>query len=160
MKRRSWLAGVAAALLGGLAKSARAQKPGDVGYPYGDLKDVSLQGHLLPLGELLGRKYGAKARGGGAETQLALALPEGQLYTFLDNENYRKLTAAMKPGAPVSVKARLFPRSMILEVLEFGTAPEEALKRRFFCEVCVIYTEEFGPCVCCGKEMQLLREGQ
>lgn len=160
MKRRSWLAGAAATLLAGLGRPARAQKPGDVGYPYGDLKEVSLQGTLMPLGELLGRKYGAKARGAGPETQLALALPEGQLYLFLDNEVYRKLTVAMKPGSAISVKARQFPRSMILEVLEFGTAPAEALKRRFFCEVCVIYSDEFGPCVCCGKEMQLLREGQ
>lgn len=160
MKRRSWLVGAATALLTGWVRPAQAQKPGDVGYPYGDLKEVSLQGHLIPLGELLGRKYGAKAAGGNAAPQLALALPEGQLYTFLENESYRKLTAAIQPGKPVSVKARLFPRSMLLEVLEFGAASAEALKRRFYCEVCAIHSEEFGPCVCCGKEMELVREGQ
>jgi hypothetical protein len=160
MKRRSWLAGATVALLAGLNRQAAAQKPGDIGYPYGDLKEVTLQGRLLPLGDLVARKYGARLQGAGPERQMALVLPEGQLYTFLDNEAYRKLTATMASGAPVSVKARQFPRSMLLEVLEASSTPEEALKRRFFCDICVLYTEEFGPCVCCGKEMQPLRAGE
>lgn len=145
-----------AAMLAG-ALGARAQKPGDVGFPYGDLKEVTLQGRLVRLGDLLARKYGAKAAAGG-EPQWALVLPEGQLYTFLENETGRKLLASPPPGGAVEVRARLFPRSMLLEVTGFRGIPEETLRRRFHCGVCNITTEEFGPCACCGKEMEPVKE--
>lgn len=146
----------AAALLLGAA-ALRAQNPGEPGFPYGDLKEVTLQGKLISLQDELARKYGARVAGGGSEKQWALALPEGQYYTFLDTEGYRKLAGANLHNQPVEVRARLFPRSQILEVLSFKAAPAEALKRRFHCGVCEIYTEDFGPCACCGKEMQLIR---
>jgi hypothetical protein len=146
------LAGVA---LGGFR--AAAQQPGDLGFPYGDLKEVTLRGRLVSLGEELPRKYGARAAGGAAQTQWALALPEGQYYTFLDNEGYRKLVAAKPADGAVEVTARHFPRSMLLEVLRFSPTPAEALQRRFHCSVCDIYAADFGPCACCGKEMELLK---
>ena len=142
------------------AVRAGAQKPGDVGFSYGDLKEVTLRGKVIALGEELARKYGARTTGAGPEKQLGLALPEGQLYTFLDHEQYRKLVAASAAGSTVEVKARQFPRSMLLEITAFQPTPAEALKRRFHCGVCAIYTEDWGPCVCCGQEMQVVKDGQ
>lgn len=145
-----------ASLLFGAA-ALRAQNPGEPGFPYGDLKEVTLRGKLVSLQDELARKYGARVAGGGAEKQWGLALPEGQYYTFLATEGYRKLAGANLQGQAVEVKARLFPRSQILEVLSFQPVSAEGLKRRFHCGVCEIYTEDFGPCACCGKEMQLIR---
>lgn len=145
--------GVAAAFLGAAAGLRAQQKPGS---PYGDLKEVTLQGRVVSLADEMARKYGARVSGGAS--QLALALPEGQLYTFLDTEGYRKLGAATGPGKTVEVRARHFPRSMLLEVLSFKPLPAEAVQRRFFCEVCTIYTEDWGPCVCCGKEVEPLKD--
>jgi hypothetical protein len=149
---------LAAAIGAGAALQARAQKPGDVGFPYGDLKEVTVRGRLVSLGDELSRKYGARVRGGAAEEQLALALPEGQYYTFLDNESYRKLAAANLKGQAVEVQARHFPRSMLLEVLQFKSLPAASVTRRFYCSVCDIHAADFGPCACCGKELEAVRE--
>ena len=144
---------LAAGAVAGAALRSHAQNGGDVGFPYGDLKEVTLQGRMVHLGDTLARKYGARPAADGPK-QWALALPEGQLYTFLDTDAYRRLVAGREPGQPVEVKARHFPRSQLLEVREFRTLPAEAVRRRFFCPVCVITTEDWGPCVCCGKEME------
>jgi hypothetical protein len=159
MRRRRLLRWIAASTAVSAAESTvvLAQNGGDVGFAYGDLKTITLQGRLIPLGDVLARKYGARAAGGGAEKQWALALPEGQIYTFLDNEGYRKLLAANVAGRALEVTARHFPRSMLLEVLSFKEIPAEVVKRRFYCSVCAITTEEFGPCVCCGREMELVK---
>jgi hypothetical protein len=139
-------------LLGGSALRVGAQKgAGEVGFPYGDLKEVSVAGRVISLGEVLARKYGARSPV-GTPHQVALASPEGQLYTFLQNDTTAKLTA-LPAGSAVEVKARLFPRSMLLEPVSFKQIPAEAVKRRFYCEVCAIYGEEWGPCICCGKEV-------
>jgi hypothetical protein len=130
----------------------------DLGFPYGDLKEITLRGKLVSLGDELSRKYGARVTGGAPQAQLALALPEGQYYTFLDQEAYRKLAAANLLGRAVEVKARHFPRSMILEVLEFKPAPAESIQRRFYCGVCDIYASDFGPCACCGAEMKVISD--
>lgn len=148
---------IAAALLT-LAAGAgiRAQqKPG----AYGDLKEVALQGKLVSLGEELARKYGARPLATGAVVQWGLASPEGRLYTFLDTESYRRLTAEFRGGKAVEVKARHFPRSMLLEVLSFRALPAETVQRRFFCDVCTVYSDDWGPCVCCGKEMEPIGRG-
>jgi hypothetical protein len=147
-----WLLTAAAVSL--VAGSLRAQNNGAAGFTYGDLKEVTLQGKLVSFGDEMARKYGARTAGGAAEKQWGLALPEGQLYSFLDNDNFRKLTAGSPANQPVEVRARQFPRSMLLEVLSFKPVPAEAVKRRFYCRTCDIYTDDWGPCVCCGKEMQ------
>jgi len=133
---------------------ATAQKAGDQGFSYGDLREVTLRGRLVSLGEELSRKYGARTAGAGPEGEWALALPEGQLYTFLRNDASRKLLANRPKEGAVEVRARLFPRSMLLEVLEFQPIPAESIKRRFHCDVCNLDTEDWGPCVCCGREMK------
>jgi hypothetical protein len=158
MKTALWgTALLAGALL--LSGAPRAQdNPADRGFPYGDLKEVTLQGKLISLGDAMARKYGARLTGAGPEKQWAFALPEGQLYTFLDNEAYRKLLAATKADAPVEVRARHFPRSMLLEVLTFRPVAAETVRRRFHCSVCNISTEDWGPCACCGREMEPVRE--
>src|SRR5437870_1626491 len=104
MPKAGWSGWAVAAVLalGTAAGALRAQnRPGDVGFPYGDLKEVTLQGKLISLGDELARKYGARTTGASPEKQWALALPEGQLYTFLDNEAYRKLAAANLGGQAV-----------------------------------------------------------
>lgn len=163
MPRRNWVpwaaAGSTLLLLAGSALQAQI-KPGDVGFPYGDLKEVTLRGKLVALGDELSRKYGAKAAGGGTEKQWGLALPEGQYYTFLDNRGYRELTAGEPAGKTVEVRARLFPRSMLLEVVAFKPTDAEALQRRYHCRVCNIDAKDFGPCACCGKELELVPPGK
>lgn len=156
MRRRSWLAAAGGVVTLLASLRAWAQQAGDVGFPYGDLREVRLEGTLTPLAPLLERKYGARTDG-SAGRQLALVLPEGDLYTFLENARFRAL-AELGPGVTVSVSARRFPRSHLLELLSFERVAAEHVRRRFFCDVCVIYGEEFGPCVCCGKEMQVVRE--
>src|SRR5919202_14498 len=89
-----WTAAVAAVSLLACRMLPAQNNGGDAGFSYGDLKQVTLQGKLISLGETMARKYGARTTGAGPEKQWALALPEGQLYTFLDNESYRKLAAA------------------------------------------------------------------
>ncbi len=148
----------AAALACGVALGAAAQKGGDMGFPYGDLKEVTLRGRMVDLGPELTRKYGARTTGAGPEKQWALALPEGELYTFLDNEHSRKLTQGSAAGRAVEVKARLFPRSHLLEVVAFRETDAAPLKRRFHCGICNITTEDWGPCACCGREMEPVRE--
>lgn len=148
--------GLAAAVLLGAAALRAQNNPGDVGFPYGDLKEVTLQGKLISLQEVLPRKYGAKA-GGGSETQWALALPEGQVYTFFQNEAYHKLVAARPADGAVEVKARHFPRSMLLEITSFQPVAAQGLQRRFYCKVCDIYAQDWGPCACCGKEYELVK---
>jgi hypothetical protein len=158
MRRRRLLRWIAAT--SGVTAAERSvvlAQNGDAGFAYGDLKTVTLQGKLIAIGDVLARKYGARVTGGGSEKQWALAQPEGQIYTFLDNEGYRKLLAANLADRPLEVTARHFPRSMLLEVLSFKEIPAEAIKRRFYCSVCAIATEEFGPCVCCGREMELVK---
>ncbi|HEU4752982.1 MAG TPA: hypothetical protein VFU47_07720 [Armatimonadota bacterium] len=155
--RLGWIAaGMAAGMGLGAGLQAWAQKPGDVGFPYGDLKEVTLRGRLVSLGEELSRKYGAK-RTAGAPAQWALALPEGQYYTFFENESYRKLIAGKPADGAVEITARHFPRSMLLEVVQFKPIAAETLKRRFHCSVCDIDSDDFGPCACCGKEMELVK---
>lgn len=144
-------------LLGAGILRAQGQQPGDVGFAYGDLKEVTLRGHLVSLQDEMAKKYGARIAGGGPEKHWALALPEGQLYTFLDTEGYRKLLAANLANQAVEIQARHFPRSMLLEIRSFKPTDAEALKRRFFCAVCTIYTTDWGPCACCGKEMEPIK---
>lgn len=150
-----WAAAAAICLFAGAPRAGG--KPVDGGY--GDLKEITLQGRLVSLGDELSRKYGARIAGGAAEKQWAMALPEGQLYTFLDNEAYRKLAAMKGADQAVEVRARHFPRSMILEVLSARLVAAEGLKRRFYCDVCAIYADDFGPCACCGKEVELVKPG-
>jgi len=149
--RRQTLATAAASLLAGARPlPAQERRGGELG----DLKDVKLQGRLVDLGQLLARKYGARTNGAGPEKQWALVLPEGQLYTFIDNDRYRQLLAAKLFDKPVEIEAHLFPRSQVLEVTAFRSIPEDTLRRRFYCNVCAIHFDEFGPCVCCGEEVQ------
>jgi hypothetical protein len=150
----SWLIAVAALLAVGATLRAQ-EKPGS---PYGDLKEVTLRGRLVGLAEEMARKYGAKVPPGGKE--LALALPEGQLYTFLRTDGYRKLEESQAAGKPVEVRARLFPRSMLLEVLSFTPIAPESVQRRFYCDVCAIYMDDWGPCVCCGKEVEPVKDAK
>jgi hypothetical protein len=131
------------------------QKPG----MFGDLKDVTLRGKVVSLGDELARKYGAHVAP-GAVPQWGLASPEGQLYSFLETETYRKLVAANLASKAVEVEAHLVPRSMLLEVTSFKALPEAAIQRRYFCDVCTLYADDWGPCVCCGKELQPLPEGK
>jgi len=153
-----WTAAAAAVTLLACRMLPAQSSGGDSGFSYGDLKQVTLQGRLISLGDAMARKYGARTAGAGAEKQWTLALPEGQLYTFLDNEAYRKLAAAGLGEQAVEIRARQFPRSMILEVLEFRPIPAETIKRRFYCSVCDIYAADWGPCACCGREMQPVKE--
>lgn len=158
--RSNWRTLAAAAAVAALTLLAhaglRAQGSGDVGFSYGDLREVTLQGRLAPMGELLAQKYGARVTGGAGQ-QWLLASPEGQLYTFLDNEAYRKLLAAKEQHAALEVRARQFPRSMLLEVVAFQPADPQKLKRRFYCSVCDIHFDDFGPCACCGQEVELVQ---
>lgn len=144
----------AVALLLGAA-ALRAQNPVPLGSPYGDLREVTLQGKLVALQDELARKYGAKANP-AAEKQWALALPDGRYYTFLDTPDYRKLVAERPESGAVEVKARLFPRSQILEVVSYQKLAAERIRRRYYCSVCAIYADDFGPCACCGRELELL----
>lgn len=145
---------IAAAMLAAGFVGAKAQE--SLGSPYGDLKIVSLQGKVLTLGDELTRKYGARPVA-AADKPLALALPEGQVYTFLPTETYVKLADAKLTGQAVEIKARQFPRSQLLEVLEFKAIPAEKIARRFYCNVCAIYANDWGPCVCCGKEFAVVK---
>ena len=159
MRASGWLFSLAAmAVLSLTGGALRAQNQGERGFPYGDLKEVTLQGKLIDLREEMARKYGAKVLGGGAEKQWALALPEGQLYTFLDTAGYRKLAGAKLEGQAVEVQARHFPRSSLLEILSFRPLPPESIKRRFYCNVCAIHADDWGPCACCGLEMKTVAE--
>jgi hypothetical protein len=155
---RIFFLGVLGVLAVSFIAQAQNQKPGDAGFSYGDLRQVTLQGKIISLGDEMTRKYGARIAGAGAEKQWALALPEGQLYTFLDNENYRKLVAANLGNQAVEVQARQFPRSMLLEITAFKAIPAETIKRRFYCGVCAIYTDDFGPCACCGQEVEVVKQ--
>jgi hypothetical protein len=152
--RPLWIAAALLALFGAGFAAAKAQET--LGSPYGDLKIVTLQGKIISLCDELTRKYGARPVT-IAEKPVALALPEGQLYTFLPTETYVKLLDAKLTGQPVEIKARQFPRSQILEVLEFKTIPAEKIARRFYCSVCAIYANDWGPCVCCGKEFTVVK---
>ncbi len=148
------------ALLASGAVGLRAQNagaPGAPGFPYGDLKEVTLQGKVVSLQEEFARKYGARVAAVDPK-QWVLATPEGQYYTFLETGEYRKLAAANLQGTAVEVTARRFPRSQILELQSYRTLPAETVRRRFHCGVCDIYTEDFGPCACCGKEMELIKQ--
>lgn len=150
----AWLAAVAVLLAVGA--TLRAQEK--LGSPYGDLKEVTLRGRTVALADEMARKYGARVAPGSKE--LALALPEGRLYTFLRTDGYRKLEEGLGPGKPVEVRARLFPRSMLLEVLSFTPIPPESVQRRFYCDVCAIYMDDWGPCVCCGKEVEPVKDAK
>jgi hypothetical protein len=147
--RRRVLAAALAAT-GGAIAPARGQQ---LGFPYGDLKEVTLQGRLVNLQEELPSKYGARVPP-GAPPQWVFATPEGRYYSLLDTDAARRLSTA-RPAA-VEVRARHFPRSAVLEVLSFQPVAPELLRRRFYCGVCDITTEDFGPCACCGKEMELV----
>lgn len=159
MRLGPWLIGALSVCLGSLLW-AQGLKPGDVGYPYGDLKEVTLRGRLVDLGAEMAKKYGARVAGAGPEKQWALALPKGELYIFLDNEAYRKLVAGKPAEGGVEVQARLIPRSQLIEVKSFRPIPAAAVHQRFYCAVCNIYTDDWGPCECCGKEMEPVKDGQ
>lgn len=119
---------------------------------FGDLKDVTLRGKLVSLEDEMAQKYGARLSP-GAVKHWGLASPEGQLYSFLDTDAYRKLVAANLAGKAIEVEAHLFPRSMLLELTAFKPLPQTAIQRRFFCDICTLYSDDWGPCVCCGKEL-------
>jgi hypothetical protein len=126
---------------------------------FGDLKDVTLRGKVISLEDEMAQKYGARVPA-GATRHWGFASPEGQLYSFLDTEPYRKLVAANLAGKAVEIEARLFPRSQLLELTAFKPLPQSAIQRRFFCEICTIYSDDWGPCVCCGKELEPVAEGK
>jgi hypothetical protein len=152
-----WLPAALAALVV-VAVAARAPRAAQnpEGFPYGDLKEVTLAGKLVSLQDELARKYGARVTA-DSQKQWALALPEGQYYTFLDTAAYRGMVAGKPADGAVEVKARHFPRSQILELLSFKPTGSEGLARRFYCPVCDIHFQDFGPCACCGKEVQLVK---
>ncbi|MFN3649121.1 MAG: hypothetical protein ACK47B_06020 [Armatimonadota bacterium] len=156
MKYSPWLPWTlcALSLTAAAAGALRAQGPES---SYGDLKEVTLQGKLVSLQDELARKYGARSTG-AREPQWALALPEGQYYTFFDNSEYRKLVEAKLQGKALEVKARHFPRSMLLEIQSFKEIDPAPLRRQYYCRVCDISASDFGPCVCCGKELELRKE--
>lgn len=131
------------------------QKPG----MFGDLKDVTLRGKVVSLNNEMAEKYGARIAP-GAEKQWGLASPEGQLYSFLETDAYRKLLAANLAGKAVEVEAHLIPRSMLLEMTSFKALPQAAIERRYFCDICTLYADDWGPCVCCGKELEPLAAGK
>jgi hypothetical protein len=132
-------------------------QPGAGGY--GDLREVTLRGTVIALGEEMARAYGASTKGAGADAQYALRLPNGSLYTFLDNARCRELIdGGKRKSQPVEVTARQFPKSMVLEVVTFRPLPADALRRVYYCRTCKITTYEPGPCVCCGQEVELLPE--
>lgn len=151
LPRRGLLGAALAGAGGWLGGRAEAQ---GLGFPYGDLKEVTLQGRLVALQDELPSKYGARVAPGDPR-QWVLATPEGRYHTFLDTEAFRRLLAARAEHPAVEVKARLFPRSLILEILSFRALDPALLRRKFYCRVCDITTEDFGPCACCGKEMEL-----
>jgi len=122
------------------------------GFPYGDLKSITLQGSVIDLNAVLAGKYGARIEPGAPRTR-ALATPEGRLYTFFDNGVSRRL-AESAPNRAVEVKARHLPRTMVLELTEFRDVDPNGLRRKFHCPVCNIDSEDWGPCPCCGKEYQ------
>lgn len=156
MKRTGWWGFAALLTACALGAGLRAeQKPGR----FGDLKDVTLRGKVVSLEEEMAQKYGARIAPGGGK-QWGLASPEGQLYSFLDTDAYRKLVAANLAGKAVEVEAHLFPRSMLLEVTAFKALAPEAIERRFFCDICTLYASDWGPCVCCGKELAPLADGK
>jgi hypothetical protein len=100
------------------AQADGVSQPGAGGY--GDLREVTLRGTVIALGEELARAYGAATQGAGPDLQYALRLPDGTLYTFLDNARCRELIdGGKRKSQPVEVKARQFPKSMVLEVLSF-----------------------------------------
>lgn len=150
MSRRPLIALAAAAVLAAGALCAQERKGGE----RGDLKIVTLQGRVVSVGEEMAQKYGARTAGAGPEKQWVLVGPEGQLYTFLDNEQYRKLLSASLSGKAVEVTARHFPRSMLLEITAFKRIPLETIARRFHCDICNIDFDDYGPCVCCGEEVR------
>lgn len=143
------LTGGAAAGIAGTAAAAEA---------YGDLREVELRGAFRPLLPILTGKYGTKAPE-DASDPWALVTPPGAIYTLVDNRIYREARARYGSSQPVSVKARHFPRSMHLELLAITAVEAAAVKARFFCRVCNIYFEEFGPCVCCGLEVEPVASG-
>ncbi len=148
-----------ASVLGGallLPLSPTSAEPAP-GAPYGDLKEVRLEGRIILLGEEMARRYGAKLAGAGPDLQRALAGPLGEIHNLLDNAAYRRLMAAGLDGRAVEIRGRLFPRSHLVEVLEFREIRADVLRRRFYCSVCAISGEEWGPCVCCGREMEPVR---
>jgi len=147
-----------AVLLTAVAIGARLhaeQKPG----MFGDLKDVTLRGKVVSLNDEMAQKYGANIAA-GAVKQWGLASPEGQLYSFLETDAYRKLVAANLAGKAVEVEAHLIPRSMLLEMTSFKPLPQTAIERRYFCDICTLYADDWGPCVCCGKELLPLTDGK
>ena len=155
--RRELIAGGAALLAAGGA-SARAQQAGDVGFTYGDLREVTVRGKLLPMKATLARMYGAKVPKGKGESYLLL---HGDLkfYTFLETAMYAAMVAEGKrAGKAVEVHARQFPGSMILEILKWKEISVAALRWLYFCPVCVIHFRDPGPCVCCGKEVERVKD--
>ena len=152
--RRELLAGGALFWAAGAASAAPEQRAGDVGFTYGDLRHVTVRGKLVPAHKTLARLYGAEAARSAPETYLLL---HGDLrfYTFLPNAAYLKLTAGgSRSGHAIEVHARQFPGSMILEIERWREIPVAALRWLYFCPVCVIYSRDPGPCVCCGREVE------
>lgn len=154
---------VAGCLVMGVTATTRragAQNAGDVGFAYGDRRDVRLEGRLVSLQEEMARKYGADIRGGDpvADGQIGLVTPEGGIYPLLQTAASRRLLREERPGAALELQARLFPRSTLIEVLSWRRVEPARLARSFFCSVCTITTQEYGPCACCGREMELVRE--
>lgn len=143
-------------LCGGWLTSARAQNPGDVGFAYGDRKDVRIAGRLVSLPSEMAAKYGADIA--GASPQVGLVTPEGRIYTFLATAIAGRELGVTAAGKAVEVNARLFPRSSLLELLSLRPIDPVTLQRRFFCGVCTIYGQEYGPCACCGREMELVKD--
>ena len=151
--RRELLLGSAALLVAG-ASRAQEQKAGEVGHTYGDLREVTLRGKLLPANETLGKMYGARLPP-EAPNPYVLLLGGGEIYTLLPNETYSRLTA----GPPfdekaAEVHARHFPRSMILEPLSWKEVSVKSLRWLYYCSTCILWDYHPGPCVCCGQELE------
>lgn len=148
--RRQILAGLAGCSASVAAGEARAASQSGA---YGDLKEVELRGSLRPLHPILSGKYGA-APAPQAADPWALVTPDGSIYLLLQNRFYYELRDRHAEPSPLKVRARLFPRSHLLELLRAEPIGRNEIQAKFFCSVCNIYFDEFGPCVCCGEEVQ------
>lgn len=156
--RRQVITAAALTATGPRPAAAEPQEPfrRPEGFPYGDLTEIRIRGRLVHLQDEMARKYGSKVIGGSSERQLALATPSGELFTFLDTGSYRTMIVPLSPGAAVEASVRRIPRSMLIEVLQVSRIDPSTVRRTFHCETCNIDTEDWGPCVCCGKEMALV----
>lgn len=115
--------------------------------------DVAPRGKVLPLSEVLARRFEIESDGEAAQT-LVLETATGDLYTLVKERRSRGFwNDASLRGIEVELPGRLFKKTSVLQVIRVYTFKDgKKYEFDYWCDICAIPMYEPKECECCQGE--------